>query len=344
MNISKKWLLISLATLLCSSLLAGCSEKKVPADKAVKDAYTQILEQSYNYSSDISADIKPVPTALIGTKGGLTADDAEQEHDLAELLKSPQSQSTITKLQSGKISINGAVDYEALKTEGIFSAHYMAEGFKTEIDIPFQLDLNDNITLYIDPKVASALQILPPNLKGKLFKLSLSDIPFLTDSKFKGGKTFVSKVNNIMISSIKNIDASQFKDVDLTAAAKQAGATRQIQVELTAAQVKANSNELMTQILDTFGNELNLTSEQIAETKSELISEGNIFDKFISGSMQNFGLNDKGQLVYFSTTELLRGAEHEGKINIVYRLEPFDKSAFKMDTNGPIATLADLDF
>lgn len=343
MNISKKWLSISLATLLSSSLLAGCSENKVPANKAVKDAYVQNLEQSYNYSGNITLDLKSDPTALIGTKGGLSDENAELELAIAEGLKSAESQSIITTMQGGKISFNGATDYDALKTEGIFSVHYELSSFKTQLDIPFQLDLNDNIALYLDLKSADVLQLLPLDLEGKLFKFSLNDIPILaeTESKLKGGKTFVSKMNNIMTSLITNIDADKFKDIDLTAAAKEAGATRLIQVNLTTEQEEAYLAKWMTQILDTFASELNLTSEEIAELKSESSNRNTFYDKFISGYIQDFGLNDKGQLVYLSTTELMRGAELDGKLNIVYLVEPFDKSRFKMDTSGPVTTLAD---
>lgn len=333
MKLSKKWLPVSLTAILLAGLLAGC-DNKTPADQAFKEAYSKMWTDSYNYEGEMTADIKEDETALVGTKGGLTDIEAQQEIDFAEQLKSPDAQKMISMFQNGKITFHGAADSKNMKYDTIFGVNYDQDGVKASFEIPVLIDLKEEPALYIDLKAGKAFGILPPQLEGKLVKLTISDIPGLTPeqkAKFKSDGPVFKKMKEIVTKSITSLDPKMFKDIDVSDAAKKVGATRTIQMTLTPAQSEKMSKDMINQLLDSLGSDFGLTPEQIAEAKKELATSNKDTQAFMGDAIAEYSLNDQDQIVYVSNSQVFKGAKHTGKVAMVMTLKDFGKPTLTVD-------------
>lgn len=333
MKLSKKWLPAGFAAIMLAGLLAGCGNK-TPADQAFKEAYSKMWSDSYNYEGEMTVDIKADDSAIVGTKGGLSEAEAQQELQFAEQLKGPDGQKTIAILQNGKVTFHGAVDSKNMKYDIVLGINYDQDGVKASFEVPALFDLKDEPALYIDPKAAKAFNVLPPQLEGKLVKFTINDIPGLTaeqKAKFKSDGPVFKKVKEIITNSITSIDPKAFKDVDVSDAAKKAGATRTIQMTLTPEQSEKMSKDMLDQLLEAFGKDFGLTAEQMAQIKKEIANSNDGTKPFMGDAITEYSLNDKGQIVYVSNSQTLKGAKHIAKASLVMTLKDFDKPVLTVD-------------
>lgn len=334
MELSKKRLSVNLVIIILTGLLVSCGDK-TPADQALKEAYPKIATGSYNYEGEVTVDIKADDSALVGIKGGLSEEEAQQELQVAEELKGLAWQQTITTLQNGKITFHGAVDGKNLKLDTILSVHFDQDGVKAAIDIPIFFDLKDEPVLYIDPKAGKTFNTLPPQLENKLIKFTLDDIPDLTDKqkiKIKqSSPALFKKLNGIINHSILELDARFFKDVMVSEAARDAGATRTIRLTLTPEQSEKISHDMWNQIINVLGKDFDLTTEQITKIKTEIIKSNVSSKAFTGDSIAEYSLNKKGQIVHTLDLETIKGAQHEVKIRVAMTLKDFDNPVFTVD-------------
>lgn len=334
MNISKKWLSTSVAAVLFATLLTGCSEEKKSPDQAIKDAYPQLWTESYNYAGNLTANVNMDENALIGTKGGLTEEEAEQELELLEELQSRDGQQALAMIKNGKFTFHGAYDGKNLKSDIVLGINADMNGMKLSFDIPILIDMKSEIALYVDPKAAKAFAPMPPQIDGKLIKMTLNDIPTITaeqKAKFNDGSAWVKKFEDISNASIKNLDAAMFKDIDVSAAAKAAGATRSVQVTITPEQSAKLSADMVNQLLDTMGPDFGLSAEDIAEAKAEYAASNKNMKLFMGNAVTEYGLDKDGKIVYMSSYQTFKGAKHVGDMKAELTLKDFGKPAFTVD-------------
>lgn len=334
MNISKKLLPASLTAVLIASVLTGCPSKEVPADQAIKEAYNQFTAAAYNFEGYMTASIKEDESALIGTKGGLTPEQAEEELDFLEEMQSPDAKTAIAMINNGKLSLKGAVDSKNMKYETFFDISYEMNGVKGAFEVPTLIELKDNPSLYIDPKAAKAFNMLPPQVGTKLVKMTIDDIPGLSPaekSKFKSVGPLISKYQKIIYSSVQKMDASMFKDIDASDAAKKAGAVRVVQVTITPEQNDKMSQEMTTELMQAVSADFDIPKEKMAEIKEAMETSNKEAKLFMGNTVTNYGLNDKGQIVYMSYQQSFKGAKHVADMNFVVTMKDYDKPTFVID-------------
>lgn len=335
----KKWLSTALVTVVLTSLLVGCPANKTPADQAFKEAYSKMWIDSYHYEGVSGIEIKADESALLGTKGGLSATEAQEELLFATKLQSPDGQQMLALLQSGKITFHGAADGKNKQYDMIAGVDYEQDGIKMALEIPLLIDFKEEPALYVDPKVGSVFNLLPPQLNGKLVKISIQDFPGLTEAqqaKFKTGGLVFKKIQEILTASILKLDAALFQDVEVTEEAKKAGATRTIKLTLTPEQNKTLSNEMAGQLLDTFGPDFGLTPSQITAYKQQLLTNkkdslADSLASFMGNSVTHYSLDGQGQIVYIVNTQQLKGAKHTGKITTIMTLKNYGKALLTID-------------
>ena len=154
MFLLKKWLAAGLALSLAFSL-TSCS--KTPADQAFKQSAEKLWTESYNYDGKITIEIKPDETAVLGTKGGLSAEAAQKEQQFIAELQSPEAQASLAAMQNAKPAFHGAVDGKNFKYELIADLSMdIDEGRKFTFSIPLLMDLKAGPAVYVDPKGAGA--------------------------------------------------------------------------------------------------------------------------------------------------------------------------------------------
>jgi|GEM_PF-4914286 len=338
MNLSKKWLPTSLAAMLAVSLLSACGDESVDtkkaADVALKESYSALWSGSYNYQGTALVSIKEDENALIGTKGGLTEEEAQEELRLVEELKSPDSLQAFEILKSGNMTFKGAFDGANMKSDIIVGLNYETDGVEASLSVPMLFEWKNSISIYIDPKAVKAIGFLPPQLDGKLVKVTLDELPNLTPSqieKLKSGESFYKKFEKISQDYINGLDAKLFKDVDLVDAAKTAGATRLVQFTLTPEENAKASNQMMEQILTTFASEFELSADDIAEMKKEYQASNKKTQLFMGNAVYNYGLNKDGQIVYIDYVQSGKGAKHTGDIKFSITMNDFGKPTFTVD-------------
>lgn len=352
MNLSKKWLPTTLAAMLAVSLLSACSEEgkgKQAADKAadlaIKEAYSTLWSGSYNYQGTALISIKEDETALIGTKGGLTEEEAQQELELVQELQSPDSRQALEILRSGNVTFQGAFDGANMKSDLTLGLNYEMNGIKASLSVPLLMEWKNSISFYIDPKAAKAFGVLPPQLDGKLVKIALDELPDLTPAqkeKLKSGENFYKKFEKISQDYINNLDAKNFKDGELSEAAKAAGATRVVQLTLTPEENAKASEQMMDQILTTFASEFELSADDIAEMKKEYQESNKRTQLFLGDAVYNYGLDKEGQIVYMDYVQSGKGAKHVGDMKFVMSMKDFGKPTFTVDpSKQPVISLED---
>jgi hypothetical protein len=335
MNISKKLLPASITAVLIAGVLTGCPSKEAAApDQAVKEAYSQFVGASYNFDMTMTADIKEDETALIGTQGGLTPEEAEEELEMYEELKSPENQQVLAMIKNGRLDIKGAVDGKAYKYELFATANYEMNGMKASFEVPVLLELKNEAAIYVDPKAAKAFNMLPPQIGNKLIKMTINDIPGLKPQdkeKFKSLDKLVGKYEKILNASFQKTDASLFKEVEVSAEAKNAGATRLIELNVTPEQAAKMSEETTNEVLKEFGTDFNLSQQQVDELKSALKESNANTQRFMINTSAQYGLNDKGQIVYVASNQSYKGAKHVGNIKVSGMIKDYDKPTFVID-------------
>ena len=333
MQLSRKWLSAGLAAVLLAGVLSGCS--KTPADQAFKQAATNAWGDAYNYEGRVAVELKADDTAVLGTKGGLSAEEAQQDLQLAEALKTPDGQQMLAALQAAKLNFNGAVDGKNLKYDLVVNADFEYQGKKNVIKLPVMLDLRTEPTLYIDPTVMQSLTGMPMENGGKLLKLTLNDIPQMTaeqKAKFKADGPVLKKLKDIINSTLNGLDAKMFQDADVSEAAKKAGAERTIRLTMTREQSEKMTREMFDKILDQLGPDFNLTAEEIANAKKAIIdSQKSGANAYLGDSVADYSLNSEGKIVYISSVQNYRGAKHTGKATVTAELKNYGKPTFTLD-------------
>lgn len=113
MQFSKKWLFTGLAVM----LLAGGVNRllKTVCRSGNERGRRQRLGDAYNYNCGVTIEVKADDKAVLGTKGGLSEQEAQQELQLAEMPKSPDGQQMINFDANAKVVFNGVVDGQNLK-------------------------------------------------------------------------------------------------------------------------------------------------------------------------------------------------------------------------------------
>ena len=332
MQFSKKWLSTGLAVMLLAGVLTGCS--KPSADQAMKEAAVNAWGDAYNYNGGVTIEVKADDKAVLGTKGGLSEQEAQQELQLAEMLKSPDGQQMINSMQTAKVVFNGAVDGQNLKYDLVLNADFDYQGKKTALKLPLMLDLKTEPALYIDPVVMQSLG-MPVEPGSKLLKLTLDDVPSMTaeqKAKFKADGPVLKKLKDIINTTIQGLDAKMFQDVEVSEAAKKAGAERTVRLTMTREQSEKMSREMVDKMLDQIGPDFGLTPEKIAELKKTIAaSNKDGFQAFIGDSVADYSLNSSGKIVYMTSTQNYRGAKHAGKVIISATLKDYGKPTFTID-------------
>lgn len=346
MNLSKKWLSTGLSTLFVMGLITGCSDDQKSPDLAVKDAYTNMWSGAYNYEGNTEFEVIADNNALIGTKGGLTEEEAKQELEIAEQFQSLQGQQILTMMQNAKFTFRGAFDGSEMKFDTIVGIDYSSNGVRMAFEIPMLLEFKNQITFYIDPKAARAFGMPPSPLDGKIIKLSPDDIPELTNEqkeKFKSSATFYKKFVQVTDEYMKEMDPKLFKNVDISDEAKKAGATRAVQLTFTPEESLKVSALMVDKMMNTFASDLNLTPEDIAKAKEQFQLSNQKTEMFIGDAVYIYGLNDKDQIVYMYSKQSAKGAKHIGSIKVTMIMKDFGKPTFTVDpSKQPIITLPEL--
>lgn len=346
MKISKKWLLTGLSALFALGLATGCSDDKKPPELVIKDAYANIWANSYNYEGYADFNIQFDESALIGTKGGLSEKEAAKELEAAEQLKSLQSQQMLTMLQNAKLTFHGAFDGNNMKFDMLIGIDFNANGVRMAFEIPMLFEFKEQIAFYIDPKAAKAFGMPPSAIDGKIIKMSLDDIPELTNEqkeKLKPGSEFYKKIKQITDEYMNALDPTLFKDIAVSDELKKDGVVRAIQLAFTPEESFKLSELMIDKFLNAFASDLKLTPEKIVEIKAQYQLSNKKTQVFMGDSIYIYGLNSKDQIVYVSSTQSIKGAKHIANIKMVMTMKDFGKPAFTVDpSKQPVITLTEV--